>query len=203
MRMKCAILLLCPMLWLGSIAQDQAESLNAKGAVEIDAPLSVSIMGTFSGCFGGIGLADFKATASGGTAPYTFTWIGDGAPGRARPGRAAFARYMIDASGQSRVFLRRHGVPVERHDRLTAWVATFAAGAGGGRRLAGQAADEIHKQFRQLLVMNRVVYRQRSYAGFRRVIAPTTQYSVNRVTNIRAQRQLTVEARAHFGDIFA
>ena len=58
----------------------------------------------------------------------------------------------------------------------------FAAEAGGRRGLAGQAADEIHEQLRQFLVVDRVVHRQRRQAGLRirRVVAPPGQHRVDR-----------------------
>ena len=57
----------------------------------------------------------------------------------------------------------------------------LAAETGGGRGLAGQAANEIHEQLRQFLVMDRAVHRQRRQAGLgiRRAVSSSRQHRVD------------------------
>jgi hypothetical protein len=56
----------------------------------------------------------------------------------------------------------------------------FGTGAGGRGRFAGQAGDEVHEQFRQFLIVDRPVHRQRPDTRFRRVVAAAGQHGVDR-----------------------
>ncbi len=65
---------------------------------------------------------------------------------------------------------RRHQRVVQIHHRpqrveRTFGERAFAAESRGGGRFAGQAADEIHEQLGQFLIVDRTVNRQRRQAG--------------------------------------
>ena len=59
---------------------------------------------------------------------------------------------------------------------------SFGSSSGGGRRLAGEAADEIHEEFRQFLVVDGAVDRQGSdtVGVIRGVVPPSPEDGVHR-----------------------
>ena len=76
----------------------------------------------------------------------------------------------------------------------------LAAKAGCRRRLAGQAANEIHEQLGQFLVVDWTMHRQRRQAGLgvRRAASPSRQHSVHRQIDRAAGRN---SARQPRGDL--
>ena len=91
----------------------------------------------------------------------------------------------------------RHGV--ER----TFGQCAFAAEAGGGRRLPGQAADEIHEELGQFLIVNRVVDRKRRQTRFEigGIGAAAGQNCVDRKMQRLPGRDLARQPRADLRDV--
>ena len=80
-------------------------------------------------CFAGVEFIDGKATASGGTAPYTFTWAGDaeGGPSPTANPNYGFVRAFGSGAGMCVTVTSADG----QSKTVSKW-ATANCGSGGG-----------------------------------------------------------------------
>ena len=79
----------------------------------------------------------------------------------------------------------------------------LAAEAGCRRRLAGQAANEIHEQLRQFLVMDRTVNSERRQTcfGIRRAVSSSREHRVDRQVNRPLRRNSSRQASGDLGQV--
>ena len=115
----------------------------------------------------------------------------------------------VAGGGDERVMAgedERHERVVQIHDRRQRverafGQRAFGAGAGGGRRFAGHAANHFHEQFRQLHEMNRIVARERADAGVGRIVAAARQHGGDGRVQRLARRHAAAQARGNFRQI--
>ncbi|MDJ0840547.1 MAG: hypothetical protein QNK37_28820 [Acidobacteriota bacterium] len=98
------------------------QKIRAASTLQVSLNLSAT-------CFGGIEFIDGTATASGGTAPYTFTWAGDAEQGStptANP-NYAFVRAFGSGAGMCVTVTSADG----QSKTVSKWATANCSGGGG------------------------------------------------------------------------